>query len=554
VHLQPKTIEVLAHLLSQPGAIVSQQELIDVVWAGRVVESGTVARNIAQIRKALGDDSHNPTYIRTVPKRGYSTIAPVSPTSQPLPNSIAVLPFHSLSPDPSNAYFATGIHQEILNQLAKIKELSVIARTTMLRYAGSDKSIPEIGAELNVRAVMEGSVRYSGDRVRITAQLIDSESGVQIWSEAYEEKLEDIFGIQLEIATRIADTLGAEFSLRERERIGHRASNNVEAYGHYLRALAGMMNLSNINSVHKALDAATRLDPDFGAAFAFKAWLHVVEAAQGGIFFGRDFNAQDQEQRLGLAKQFADRALDIDDQQARAHLAYAFVNYHGRKWQAAAESMDRAYALDPSDYVVVNGKAWSTYWRGDDIELVLKYVDRAIGLNPADAANIWNSGELLYLTQRWEAARSRANLVIGLLPDVGLGYAQLALVSSRRGDLNAVRRNAELAEARNLGLQDYQSLARAYGHIGELGEAQRIYELAGAGNEPAICNSGWQFWMHMAVRDYASAIGYLELVVEENFPFGSVVELHTSANHPDYDPIRSHPRFDYLVRKAGMPN
>ena len=418
----------------------------------------------------------------------------------------------------------------------------MIARTTMLRYSDSDKSIPEIGAELNVSVVMGGSVRYAGNRVRITVQAIDSVSGVNLWSEAYEEDLEDIFRIQLAIATRISDTLGAELSLRERERIGQRATQDVAAYGHYLRALAGMMNLADIAPLHEALDAAIQIDPKFDSALAFKAWLYIAEGSQGHIFVGRGFNAEDQEHSMSLAKRFSDRAIEINNQQARAHLARAYINYHERAWMAGANSMDRALGLDPSDYLVNNGKAWSQFWRGGDIESVLRYVERSIELNPADAANIWNLGDLLYGAQRWEEARDRAKLVVRLLPDLALGYAQLALVSSRLGDLEAVRRNAELAEARDPGMYEYQAIARAYGQIGDLAQAMRIFELAGAGSDSEIPEPSWQFWMHMAVDDYASAVGYLERVVEENFRFGSVIELHTSSDHPDFDPIRSHPQ------------
>ena len=177
-------------------------------------------------------------------------------------NSIAVLPFVNLSPDPDNAYFAAGIHEEILNQLSKIEDLSVIARTTMLRYADSEKSVPEIGAELKVNTVMEGSVRYAGNRVRITTQLIDAVSGAHLWSEAYEEDLEDIFGIQLAIATRIAGTLEAEFSPAEQARVANRTTDSPEAYAHYLEARTLFVNFRPTEPVHEALDAAIAIDPD----------------------------------------------------------------------------------------------------------------------------------------------------------------------------------------------------------------------------------------------------------------------------------------------------
>ena len=167
-------------------------------------------------------------------------IAPVAEKSgvaEMLPNSIAVLPFENLSPDPNNAYFAAGIHEEILNQLAKIKDLSVIARATMIQFANSRRSIQEIGSALKVRTVMSGSVRYASERVRILIELIDAATGEQLWSEAYEDNLQDIFGIQLAIATQVADSLQADFLPQERARVGTRTTKNPVAYTHYLRAL-----------------------------------------------------------------------------------------------------------------------------------------------------------------------------------------------------------------------------------------------------------------------------------------------------------------------------
>ncbi len=153
-----------------------------------------------------------------------------------LPNSVAVLPFENLSPDPDEAYFATGLHDEILSQLAKLSNLSVISRTSMLRYADSDLSIPEIARELNVGTVMEGSVRYADDRVRITTQLIDAATDEHLWSETYEREFSDIFAIESDIAMNVANALQAEFSLEEQQRIEEIPTDSPEAYALYLRA------------------------------------------------------------------------------------------------------------------------------------------------------------------------------------------------------------------------------------------------------------------------------------------------------------------------------
>jgi len=469
-----------------------------------------------------------------------------------LHNSIAVLPFDNLSPDPNNAYFAAGIHEEILNQLAKIKDLSVIARTTMIRYADSNMSVPEIGNELKVGTVMEGSVRYAGRRVRITAQLIDAVSGTHLWSAAYEEDLEDIFGIQLEIATRIADTLEAEFSPAEKERIASRATTNPDAYAYYLQAKSSWGDFAATGSIHEALDAAIILDPRFATALAFKAWMYGIEASFGQFYSGAAFDANAQQRFISLAEHHARRSLELDDEQALAHAALSLVHLASQRWQAASQSTVRAYALNPSDYMVLQQAGWDHASRGKFDEGV-RLVERAVELNPADVANIWNSGQLFYWLERWEDAKRQASLVTTLAPDASFGYAMLAQASAHTGDSESVRLNGAMAEARNPTLDDLKSIALAYGRIGDLDAARRIFDLANAGDESTIPDLGWQFSMHMAVKEYDTAVSYLERAIDENFPIRMALELHYWTNHPEFDPVRAHPMFDVLVQRAGMP-
>ena len=140
-----------------------------------------------------------------------------------------------------------------------------------------------------------------------------------------------------------------------------------------------------------------------------------------------------------------------------------------------------------------------------------------------------------------------------MLPDAALGYALLAKVSGHQGDSDAARRNAKLAVARNPGLSEFEDIAGAYGLIGDQKEARRIFDLARAGDESSVPNLEWQFWMHMAVKDYDSAMSYLERAIRDNFPFAIAMFLHDNSDHPDFDPIRSRPKFDELVRQVEIP-
>ena len=310
-------------------------------------------------------------------------------------------------------------------------------------------------------------------------------------------------------------------------------------------------NLANTRPTHDGLDAAISLDPEFAAALAFKAWLVGIESRFGIIFLGKGFGVHEQERLVTLAERLARRALELDDKQARAHLALNMVHWHNRRWQAALESNHNAYASNPNDYVVENCRAWEI--GRENIEEAVRHLERSIELNPADVANIWNVGDFLYQVERWDAAREKVTLVAALWPDAALGYAQLAKVSGRLGDSGGARLNAKLAAARNPGLSEFESMALAYGLIGDQKEAKRIFDLAGAGDESSVPNLEWQFWMHMAVKDYDSAVGYLERAIRDNFPFRLAMYLHDHSDHPDFDPIRSHPRFDELVRQVELP-
>ena len=224
-----------------------------------------------------------------------------------MPNSVAVLPFQNLSPDPNNAYFAAGIHESTLNQLAKIRDLSVIARTSVMQYEEDPPPIPEIAEALKVEMVMEGSVRYANGRVLITAQLIDGRTGTHLWSDEYDRDLADVFAVQADIATRIAMSLEAELSLEEQQRIERVPTDSPEAYALYLRALEliGPRPDADDASALSLLQEAVEIDPGFAIAHARIANLY---------FDGN---------RDRLATVSAQRALSIDPDVGYAYITLA---------------------------------------------------------------------------------------------------------------------------------------------------------------------------------------------------------------------------------------
>ena len=217
VKLQPQPAKLLQMLAENPGKIFTRGEIEEHIWGKEtVVDEGSVRFCIRQIRAALGDDADAPRYIETLPKRGYRFIARAE-TRDPRPTSggktmLAVLPFVNLNPDPEQEYFSEGMTEEMITHLGRLnpQQLGVIARASAMQYKHTDKGIDQIGRELNVNFILEGSVRRAGGRVRITSQLIKVSDQTHLWAEIYDRELTDVFAIQNDVAERVAHSLALE--------------------------------------------------------------------------------------------------------------------------------------------------------------------------------------------------------------------------------------------------------------------------------------------------------------------------------------------------------
>jgi TolB-like protein len=273
-----------------------------------------------------------------------SAVVDAAPSgSAVLPNSVAVLPFLNLSPKEDEAYFAAGIHEEILNQLAKLGNLNVIARTSVMRYADTDKTIPEIARELNVGSVMEGSVRYADGQVLVTAQLIDAGTNVHLWSDSYQRDFSNIFGIQADIAMNVANALRAEFSPEEQRNIEELPTNSIEAYDHYLLAQSLASQGLAVETRERAIaeyEQALALDPDFKLAKLGRA-----QSVQALLFAGPVGPST-----LARVEQAIDAAIELADELPEALGLVAQRRINAFQWREAEQAyldwIERAPAND----------------------------------------------------------------------------------------------------------------------------------------------------------------------------------------------------------------
>jgi TolB-like protein/Tfp pilus assembly protein PilF len=350
VRLEPKIMEVLLCLAEHPGETLSKEQLFQAVWPNIVVTEDVLRRCIGELRRAFDDDARSPHVIETVSKRGYRLLAPVSalvaatapaPPESTVTDSIVVLPFTNMSADPENEYFADGITEEIIDALAQIQGLHVVARSSAFAFKGKHIDLRIVGEQLKVRTVLEGSVRKADNRLRITAQLVSTVDGYHLWSERYEREMKDVFAIQEEIAQAIAQRLKITFPWHGTPLI-KAGTPNLEAYQSYLQGRA--LFYKRGPAMSRALvrfQRAVDLDPNYALAWAAVANSYTL-LCWHGLALPRDF--------MPKAIEAARRAVALDPLLAEAHSALAVTSLLYTWDRAEAErEFGRAMQLNPKD-------------------------------------------------------------------------------------------------------------------------------------------------------------------------------------------------------------
>jgi len=426
-----------------------------------------------------GEDPGEEAGARTTPgaaTAGGGATAGTAPTEA----SVAALPFANLSPDEDDRYFADGVHEEILTRLARVGSLKVISRTSVMGYRGTDLNLRDIGLELGVRYVLEGSVRRVGDRVRVSAQLIDAGSDAHLWAETYDRSVSDVLAIQSEVATRIAEALRSELSPEERHRIEERPTESEAAYDLYLRASSLTWRAMGTDpslgerywkGAVELLERAVELDPAFALA-----WAELAEAHVELYWFGHDRR----EERRARAERAAARAVELAPESGEAHFASGLVAYHGRRdYEKALEEARLAGRSLPGDLDVVALTGWVQRRLGRYGE-AYRMLRRAYELDPRNPS--W-TGELASTTLlaggSFEEALAWLERARQLDPTSFAFHIQTArLHLEERGDLPAAR------------------------------EILSPIDLATRRDEPALLDI--RFRLALLARDYGGALGVLE--------------------------------------------
>jgi len=495
IQLKPKSMEVLEYLLSHPLSVCSREEILNSVWGRSIVSDDVLSQAIRELRRAFDDDFKSPAVIETIPRSGYRLMLEpstqkasnrvwqwlagfaiaaitifavylyINQTQEPEMQTIAVLPFANMSADPDQEYFSDGISEELLNLLAKIPELHVISRSSAFYFKGKDVNLADVARELNVAHILEGSVRKSGNQVRITAQLIETSSDTYLWSKTYDRTLDDIFVIQDEIAGSVVDALKLTLfgdALRT-EPI------DPEAYALYLRAMhiGGQDTAQALEQSNAMLKQMLEMAPNYARAWRLLARNYRVQAAQSLL---------PREEGYALAHEALDRALTIDPDLAIAHSMRGSFAVDDNDLVAAAKHMQRGLLLEPSNsrVLVYSALFLRTLGRLDEAIAIGEYI---ASHDPLDVMNLNNLGWWYLHAGRSDDAIATARTMSMLSPGSARPHSLLGLALLKKGENEAALKAIQQVSDEAFRLY---SLVMAYHALGQAVESDAaLTELIG---------------------------------------------------------------------------
>jgi len=478
IELEPKAFDLLAFLVQHRDRVVSKDDLLQEVWGGRIVSESALTTRINAVRRALDDDGTAQRLVRTFTRKGIRFVGevtemsdPAAPTASDPPSrtptaaprlSIVVLPFTNLSNDPEQQYFADGITEDVTTDLSRIQNSFVISRNTAFTYRNKPVDTKQIGRELGVRYVLEGSVRRSSNKVRVSAQLIDAETDAHLWVDQFDSDISDLLALQNEITSRIAITLNVELSRRE----AASPTNNPDALDYILRGRAaywktGLQSRDLFAETLGLYERALALDPRSVEAQSQVANMLAIRAGNGWT----ESPASD----FRRAEELVEQALAASPRDYLAHYAKGSVlRFQGRCDQAIPE-YERALESNPNWLNSLDFLAACKTMTGS-METAISLEQQAIRLGPRDPyiGNFYSRiGQAHLLLAQTDEAIIWFEKAAGAIPGYGVPHAYLASAYALKGETE--RASAELAEARRLADDGrYSSIARlkAAGTVG----------------------------------------------------------------------------------------
>jgi TolB-like protein/DNA-binding winged helix-turn-helix (wHTH) protein/Tfp pilus assembly protein PilF len=598
LRLQGQPLQVLAALLSRAGEVVTREELRAQIWtADTFVDFDHGLHNaIARLREVLGDSAEAPRYIETLPRRGYRFIAPVEKIAAQSPpesaqseqttesvhlphkshmllaatvlavlimgsgywlarkatqhtnaaqrlNSIAVLPLNNLSSDSSEEFFADGMTDQLITDLAQVGSLRVISRTSVMQYKGTKKSLPEIARELHVDAIVEGSVIRSGQRVRVTAQLVQAPEDQHLWAKTYDRDLGDVLKLQGEVADAIAEQVRAQLTPNQQAQLRSAHTVDPAAYDVYLKGrlyfTTDAFETASLKKAQHLFEESIQKDPNFALAYAGLADTYVYLAFTGGL---------QRDPAYRSAKEALAKALQLDDSIGEAHDTLGVLNWRfDWDWEAADREFNRAIALASSYSCAHEDRAMFLGFMGrrDEALAEIAKIDQ-LDYGSSAAFTESETYHLLRDYPRLIEASRRA-----LLLDPKDWWQHYALGIGYEGVGKAQQAIPEYQKATELGW-DLQaasiSLAHAYAGLGKKAEAEKILRNLERESKRSATSPYTMATIYAGLGENDKAFAFLEKAYSEKSPY------LVSSLKSDFllDGLRPDPRFKTILRRIGL--
>jgi TolB-like protein len=404
IPLEPQVFDLLEFIIRARDRVVSRDELLDAIWRGRIVSDATMSSRVNAARTAVGDDGRAQRLIRTLPRKGIRFVGEVREaldlaSASLVPDdalraesekpSVAVLPFANMSGDSEQDFFADGMAEEIITALSRCSGLFVIARNSSFLYRGKPIDVREVGRQLGVAYVLEGSVRRGGDRLRITGQLIDAGSGRHLWADRFDGNLSDVFDLQDRITESVVAAIEPTVQLAEVERQKSRKPSRLDAYDFLLRACAleHAFTTESTAAALACLDHALVIDPAYAPALAMAAYCHALRHFQG-------WTAPDDTYQ-GKGESLAWHAVELapSDAQVLWMAAFAIWNLSQEQRDAAPELFARSLMINPNSVMALALGGWIEIMRGNQ-GAGRTMIERARRLSPRDPRGWFTSGAM----------------------------------------------------------------------------------------------------------------------------------------------------------------
>ncbi len=545
IALAPKAVETLFVLAANGGRVVEKDELIKRVWPDTFVEEGGLARNISLLRKVLGRGPDDAEYIETVPRRGYRLVAHVTEVGEDAgpSRSLAVLPLANLSGDPAEDFFADGMTEELISYFMKIEALRVCSRTSAMVYKDVNRPLRQIARELGVHWVVEGTVRQSGGRVRITVRLMEGATEKHLWSETYDNDLRDVLTLQNTLAGDIAKEIRMKVGGPGKDGLARLRPVNPEAYQDYLRGryFLNKRTTGDLQRAREYFRNAIDKDPTYAPAHSGLADTYALMASSG-------YDVMPPREAMPLARMAAANALEIDDTLAEGHAALGYVALvYDWDWPAAERHLQRAIELNPA-------YATAYQWRGEllmasgQLDQATTAFRRALELDPLSIPCNLGLGWSYYFCRNYDLAIEQYRKTLEIAPNVPMALYGLGLAYHHKNlpleGFGEIRKAYEFSGGQAAAVM-LVGVAHALSGNRKAAESElaRLQELAAQKYVPAVYSA----FIHSALDNLDLAFEWLQRACEERSSYLIFLKVQ-----PSMENLRSDQRFRELLKTVGL--